>query len=196
MSQTKTNEIKGFVATPPSNYIKKIINTEDSYPLSKTFTREQINRRIAFFKELNMIRIKLAREKKTYEKKFALYGWKDTSTVRVYMRETVSRIAKELFFSEYFISVNNIYISRSGGKKDKDTGYVTVIIKAELSEIEALLNYIKPGSSYYVYDGESSKYIPGNTEDSEFIITRTEDPEQPQKFWRRSQSFIERIEEL
>ena len=196
MSQTKTNGKTAQVAIPPPDYIKKIVNTGDSCPLSETYTREQINRRIAFYEELNRVRDQLPREKNSAQKKFALYGWRNISTIRVYMREKVSRMAKELFFSDYSISVKNVYITMSAGNTDKDRGYVVVVLKATIAEIEALMNYIKPGSSYFVYDGEFSKYVPGKTEDSEFIITKVKDQKQPKKFWRRSQSFIAGIKEF
>lgn len=195
MGDKTIGRIKSQVAFPPADYIKKIVNKNGSCPLSETFTREQIERRIAFYQELNQRREQLPKEKELVQRKYALYGWKDTTTVRVYMRETVSRIVNELFYSHYSLSVDNIYSLREDGEKDKDHGYVVISIRATMPEIKTLLDYIKPGSSYYVYDGEESKYVPGKTWESEFMITKIKDTRQPAKFWRRSQSFIAGVEE-
>ncbi|MBI5061080.1 MAG: hypothetical protein HZB67_02100 [Candidatus Aenigmarchaeota archaeon] len=181
-------------ARPPQNYEKKIFGRCDC-PLTETYTPEQVRRKIAFYQELNEKRNSLE-EAAPIEKKFALYGWDDTTTVRVYMREAISKIAAELLMSNYTLSVENINRKTSDGKVDKDHGYVTVSIKAAPDEISALLEYIKPGSSYYVYDGEESKYIEGNTAESEFIIVKIDDPKQPKNFWRRNQSFVARTDKL
>jgi len=132
---------------------------------------------------------------KIISRKFALFGYQDTTTVRVYMREIVSKIVAELFFSNYSIVVENVN-PVVGGKIDKDHGYVVFSVKATRLEIEMLLDYIKPGASFYVYDGHESKYSSGDTSNSEFIITKINDTHQPKKFWRRSRAFIARIKEL
>jgi hypothetical protein len=181
---------------PPEDYKKKIINHDDDWPLSETFTQEQIEKRIAFYQELNKKRKLLSKNSKLIERKFVLLGWNDKTTVRVYMRETVSKIAAELFSTAYELSVYNVNTKKDDGAIDKDRGYVVVTVKATKPEIKALLDYIKPGRTYYVYDGEEKKYIPGNTEKSEFIITKPEDPVQPERYWRRSQSFIFDVLEL
>jgi hypothetical protein len=180
----------------PVGYRKKIVNNDDDWPLSRTFTLKQIEKRIAFYQELNKKRNLLSKNSQPIEKKFALFGWNNSTTVRVYMRETVSKIAMELFSSDYVLSVCNINTMRDNGTIDKDRGYVLVTVKATKPEIKALLDYIKPGKTYYVYDGEEKKYIPGNTEKSEFIITKPEDPRQPKRYWRRSQSFIFDVREI
>lgn len=184
---------------PSKHYQKKILNESDSTPLTETFSKTQVSKRIAFYKELNEHKGLVAKlslsEPNMIEKKLFLSGHKDTTTVRVYMRETVSRIAAELFSSKYTISVENINHTKEG-EVDKNHGHVIVLVKATKPEIEALLSYIKPGASFYVYDGEKSKYIPGNTGVSEFIITKANNSKQPQKYWRRSQSFIAKVEEL
>ncbi len=181
---------------PPEGYIKKIVNPVGDCSLLKTFSQEQVKRRIAFYQELNAKRRLLKRKSGIVQNKYALMGWKDTTTVHVYMRETVSKIAQELFFSEYFLSVENVSIDRGNGTLDEDRGYVSLTIRATEPEIEALLSYIKPGASFFVYDGEKSKYVAENTAKSEFIITKPEGPQQPQEFWRRSQSFIYRVLEV
>ena len=177
-------------------YRKKIINLDCDCPLFYTFTSEQIRKKISFYKELNNIRDKLPQETEQIEKQFAIYGWKDTTTIRVYMRETIEKIANELFVSDYAISVKNIHPEKSNGEIDRDHGHVYFTIRATVLEIEALLKYIKPGASYFVYDGEQSKYVAGDTRASEFIITKPSEQNQPEQYYRRSQSFISRIEEL
>ena len=181
---------------PGEDYLKKIVNPGSDCPLTETFTRQQVKKRIAFYKELNRMREGLPRERELAAQKFALYGWKDTTTVRVYMRETVSKIASELFYSNFSISIKNVNFKSKNGKVDKDLGYVIVSVRATVPELKALFEYIKPGASFFVYDGEQSKYVLGNTAASEFIITKEGDPLQPEKYWRRSQSFIASIEEL
>ncbi len=181
---------------PGEDYLKKIVNPGCDCPLTETFTRQQVKKRIAFYKELNRKREGLPRERELVAQKFALYGWRDTTTVRVYMRETVSKIAAELFYSHFSISIKNVNFKSKNGKLDKDHGYVIVSVRATVPELKVLFEYIKPGASFFVYDGEESKYVPGNTAVSEFIITKKGDSLQPEKFWRRSQSFIARIEEL
>jgi len=185
---------KGIVPSP--GYRKKIHNPGSDCPLSETYTPEQIERRIAFYRELNERRSGLPQSGKQVLTKFALHGWEDSTTVRVYMRETVSRISQELFISDYSLSVKNVHHEGRDGRINKDRGYVVVTLCATEPELHVLFEYIKPGASYYVYDGEESKYLPGDTASSEFIITKPEDPRQPQRFWRRSQSFISWIEEL
>ncbi len=180
----------------PKGYRKKIINHGCDWPLSETFTRKQIEKRIAFYQELNKKRKSLSKDSQLIEKKFALFGWNNSTTVRVYMRETVSKIAAELFSSDYVLSVCNVNTKKNNGTIDKNRGYVVVTVKATKPEIKALLDYINPGKTYYVYDGEEEKYVPGNTEKSEFIITKPEDPRQPERYWRRSQSFIFNVREL
>ncbi|MBI4439746.1 hypothetical protein HY638_02130 [Candidatus Woesearchaeota archaeon] len=192
----KIDYLAGIESSPPVGYQKKLVYEYQSCPLSETFSHEQIERRIAFYEELNKKREGIPKEKRLVERVFALYGWEDTTTVRVYMRETVSRMASQLFSSEFSISVDNVNRKGPDGQTDKDIGHVVVSVRATNPEIEALLDYIKPGSSYYVYDGEKSKYVKGNTSASEFIVTKTDDSQQPRKFWRRNQSFISRIEEL
>jgi hypothetical protein len=179
---------------PPASYKKKL-RGEDC-PLSETFSEEQIRRRVSFYSELNERRDKIPRKAQVVEREFVLYGWNHTTTVRVYMRETVSRIAAELFFSDYDLVVENMNFRKKNGERDKDHGCVLFHIRARESEIRALCEYIRPGSSYYVYDGEEKKYLPGNTALSEFIITKPEDPCQPKRFWRRSQSFVSDVVEL
>ncbi|HLC64729.1 MAG TPA: hypothetical protein VJI46_01240 [Candidatus Nanoarchaeia archaeon] len=192
----KIDALVGIESNPPVGYQKKLVHENESCPLSETFSRGQIERRIAFYEELNRKREGIPREKRLVERVFALYGWEDTTTVRVYMRETVSRIALQLFFSDFSIFVDNVNRKIPDGSTDKDYGHVVVRVRATNREIEEILDYIKPGSSYYVYDGEKSKYVKGNTSASEFIVTKTDGPQQPRKFWRRNQSFISRIEEL
>ena len=46
-----------------------------------------------------------------------------------------------------------------------------------------------------MYDGEEGKYLAGDTERSEFIIAKVDDPVQPAAFWR-SQSYIAAVEEI
>lgn len=177
-----------------ADYQKKLHGTKEA-PLTKTFTSEQVKRRVAFYKELNERRDKIRETSGLVEKKYALYGMEDTTTVKVYMRETASRIAAELFRSDFSISVENVNRVVSG-EVDKDHGHVVLTVKATIPEIEALLDYLKPGSSYYTYEGEESRYVAGETSKSEFIITKVGDVQQPKEFWRRSQSFVERVEEL
>jgi hypothetical protein len=179
---------------PPPGYRKKLVNRGGGCPLTDTFTREQVEARVAFFRELNAGRDGLPARGSTVRRLFNLYGWEDTTTVRVYMRETVSRIAAQLFRSDYRVSVRNVNRGDGEGNLDKDHGHVQVYVEAFEEEIKALLEYIKPGSSYYVYDGEKHKYVPGDTEASAFIITRPEDSRQPRCFWRRSQSFVSALE--
>lgn len=190
---------KERMLTPPENYQKKIENPSDSYPLSETFTSIQVEKRIAFYQELNEKRREIKEASlgspELVRKSFALYGHDQTTTVRVYMRETVTRIAAELFSSDYSISVENTN-HRIKDQIDKDHGHVVVSVQATAREIDALLNYIHPGASFYVYDGEKSKYTPGDTSSSEFIVTKVDDHLQPQKYWRRSQSFIASVTEL
>jgi hypothetical protein len=190
-----TNRVKAEIF-PPKGYIKKIINPGGDCPLSQTFSQDQVKRRIAFYQELNIQKKLLKRKTGIVHKKYALIGWKDTTTVHVYMRETVSKIVQELFFSEYVLSVENVSIKRENGALDKERGYVSLSLSATEPEIEALLRYIIPGASFFVYDGEKLKYVAGNTAKSEFIITKLEDPQQPERFWRRSQSFIYRVLEV
>ena len=175
---------------PPRGYTKKIIKSGGGFPLIETFTREQVDRRIAFYLELNRKRDGLPRVRPLAEKRLALYGWADTTTVRVYMRETVLKISQELFWSSSTVSVENVHEG-----EDKDRGHVLVSVRATEAEILSLVEYIRPGAGYYVYDGEEAKYVAGNTTASEFIITKTDDPLQPARFWRRSQSFIAAMEE-
>ncbi len=179
---------------PPATYKKKLMG--EDCPLSETFSEEQIRRRVAFYRELNEQRDTFPRTAGEVEREFALYGWDHTTTVRVYMRETVTRIAAELFYSDYDLVVENVNFRKKNGERDKDHGCVLFHVRAQESEIRALCEYIRPGSSYYVYDGEEKKYLPGNTALSEFIITKPEDPLQPKRFWRRSQSFISEVVEL
>jgi hypothetical protein len=193
--EKSTNRVKAEVF-PPKGYTKKIINPGGDCPLSQTFSQEQVKRRIAFYQELNIQRKLLKRKAGLVQKKYALIGWKDTTTVHVYMRETISKIVQELFFSEYVLSVENVSIKRENGALDKERGYVSLSLSATEPEIEALLRYIIPGASFFVYDGEKLKYVAGNTAKSEFIITKLEDPQQPERFWRRSQSFIYRVLEV
>jgi hypothetical protein len=175
---------------PPRGYTKKIVNPGGGCPLVETYTREQVGRRIAFYRELNRRRDGLPRESPPAEKRLALYGWADTTTVRVYMRETVLKISQELFRPGSSVTVENVH-----DHDDKERGYVLVSVRATETEILSLLEYIRPGAGYYVYDGEKSKYVAGNTAASEFIIAKTDDPIQPARFWRRSQSFIAAMEE-
>ncbi|MFC1769184.1 hypothetical protein ACFLZX_05460 [Nanoarchaeota archaeon] len=186
--------IKGEVE--PINYQKKLVNPGMDCPLSETFSEDQMEKRIAFYRDLNEMRETLEREDKLIQRKFILYGWQDTSTVKVFLRETISRICEELFYSNYELSLDNINAKNEDGSKDKDHGHVILTVKATNPEIKALLGYIKPGSSFYVYNGEESKYVKGDTDATELIITRAEDKLQPQKFWRRSQSYIYRVERL
>lgn len=182
--------------TPPELYVKKTINEQGDCPLSETFTKKQVGSRVAFYRELNEKREKLPRHGTFTQRQFAVYGWKDTTTVRVYMRETVESIAAQLFFSNYDISADNVYLKKENGEIDKDHGHVVFTVRATEQEIEALLEYLCPGASYLVYDGERSKYIAGDTKRSEFVITKPEDKQHPKRFWRRSQSFIGQMEEL
>jgi hypothetical protein len=180
----------------PHDYMKKLVNENGDCPLEKTFSKEQIKRRVAFYEELNSKRAKLPRRDRTVERKFAVYGWKDTTTVRVYMRETIENIADQLFFSDFRISTRNIHPEKREGEVDKDRGHVEVTVRATEHEVESLLEYIKPGASYFVYDPERSKYIAGDTRRSLFVITKPDHRLQPESFWRRSWSFIFRLEEL
>ncbi len=207
---------------PPRSYKKKIINPGGDCPLSAAFSLEQVEKKIAFYEKLNRQREEITGQGnqrmsgpaayrssagfgsgrgyssgspepvpngfRTLKKQLLLLGWEDTTTVRVYMRETVMKIIENLFFSDYELDVRNV-------KTDKDHGRVEIICTAADREFDALGKYIYPGASYYVYDGEESKYVPGDTAASEFIITRPVDPLQPENFWRRSQSFIAGIVE-
>ena len=180
----------------PAQYRKKVVNRGSGSPLSDTYTATQIMKRISFYAELNRKRDSLKRTERFVQKRFALYGWDDTTTVRVYMRETVSRIAAELFYSRYALAVSNVYREGRDGAIDRNHGHVVVTVRATQPEIDAMLQYIREGASYFVYDGEKSKYSAGNTDASEFIIVKPDEKMQPKHFWRRSQSFISRIEEL
>lgn len=195
MIQQSIDHLFNQSAIPPSDYEKKFLGDCDC-PLTVTYTPEQVKKKISFYQELNEKRDSLPKGLELIYKKFALYGWEDTTTVRVYMRETISKIAAELFASDFTISVSNVNKKTPDNKVDKDHGYVIISVKATEQEINALMEYLKPGSSYYVYDGEKAKYIEGNTAKSEFIIVKVAEPKQPKKFWRRSQSFVARIEEL
>jgi hypothetical protein len=188
--------VGGKTSVPIDGYEKKILRPGNDCPLSSTYSEEQVARRIAFYGELNRKRDSLPKRSPVVERHFILHGWNNTTTVRVYMRETVTRIAVELFFSNYSLEVSNRYNRFPGGKIDRDRGFVTVSVTATQVEIETLLGYLKPGTSYYVYDGEESKYVPGDTGSSEFIIVKKDDPHQPERYWRRSQSYIARVEEL
>jgi hypothetical protein len=181
---------------PPKGYCKKIINPASDCPLTETFTPLQIAKRISFYRELNEKGKQLVRGDELLWKRFALHGWEDTTTVRVYMRETVSRIAAELFYSDYALTVENVYSSFDDGKIDRDHGHVVVTLKATRYEIDALMHYLKAGTSYYVYDGEQSRYVTGKTDASEFIIVKPVETIQPERYWRRSQSYIMRVEPL
>ena len=185
----------GIVLAPPPDYKKKIVNPACDQPLEETFTPEQVRRRIAFYGELNALRLRLPAGSPFVSLRCALHGWEKTTTVRVYMRETIVKIASQLFSSDYSLSVDNVYEVDGGGSPDKDHGHVVLSVRARASEIDALLCYVKPGASYYVYDGERSKYVPGDTAASEFIVTKPEDSLHPDRFWRRSQSFISWMEE-
>jgi hypothetical protein len=178
------------------DYHKKVVNSGPGCPLSETFTSTQIAKRISFYPELNEKRKHIIRNSELVEKRFALYGWEDTTTVRVYMRETVSRIAAELFYSDYLLSVANVYSKSRDGTVDRNHGHVVVTLRATQPEIDTLMEYLREGASYFVYDGERSKYVAGNTEASEFIIVKPDETVQPKTFWRRSQSYIMRVEEL
>ena len=195
----------------PQGYQKKIVNSGPGRPLTETFTAEQVAKRISFFHELNKKREALKRSGSFETRRYALYGFDNTTTVRVYMRETVSRIAAELFFSDYALTVENVYARCRGGSRarvthgramrnpgvrDPNYGHVQVTVSATRAEIEALMEYLKEGSSYYVYDGQRVRYVAGNTAASEFIIVKPDEILQPVSFWRRSQSYIYRVEEL
>jgi hypothetical protein len=180
----------------PPNYRKKIVNSGSGRALTETYSSEQVRRRISFYKELNGKRDRLERCNESVTKRFALFGWDDTTTVRVYMRETVSRIAAELFYSDYTLTVENLYAEHADGTADRDHGRVVVTLCATKPEYHALMKYLVPGSSYYVYDGEKSKYVPGNTASSEFIIVKPGEKPQPEHYWRRSQSFIQHVQEM
>jgi hypothetical protein len=197
-------------AVPPPDYRKKIQRDGDDAPLSDTFTDEQLRRRIAFSEELRAERERLRSRldgghddsssevspRAPVHRRFALLGHRETTTVRVYMRETVMRLAAELFPYRYALEVRNVRPRHADGSEDKDHGYVLVDVTATEEEIGALLANLRPGSMYHVYDGERSKYVKGDTEASEFIITRPEDRQQPQHYWRRSTSFIAAVAEL
>jgi hypothetical protein len=182
--------VTGFCEPPPS-YRKKLINQGGGCPLIRTYTEAQVSRRIAFYEELNDKRKQLPKEGNPVERRYILRGWEETTTVRVYMRETVSRIARELFWSVSRVSVENL-----NEKGDKDRGCAVLSVRATKPEIDALLEYIRPEAAFYVYDGEEGKYLAGDTERSEFIIVKVDDPVQPAAFWRRSQSFIAAVEEV
>jgi len=181
--------------SPPKGYCKKIVNPALDCPLTVTFSPLQIAKRISFYHELNEKRKQLIQCDELVSNRFALYGWDDATTVRVYMRETVSHIAAELFYSDYALTVENVYSSSEDGKIDRDRGHVVVTLKATRYETAALMRYLKAGTSYYVYDGEQSRYVAGNTDASEFIIVKPEETLQPKKYWRRSQSYIMRMEQ-
>ena len=176
--------------TPPPEYKKKIINPGGDYPLSRWFSPEQIARRITFYEDLNRKRDGLCRKGPWVRRRVRLYGWDDTTTVRVYMRETVGRICRELFFSDYGLEVTNVYPDRA----DRDHGHVEFTVHATAGEVDMLLSYLAPGASYFVYDGEEARYVPGDTASSDFIIAGADDPVRPLRYWRRSQSFIGRVE--
>jgi hypothetical protein len=180
----------------PRGYRKKIVNPGPGRPLTDTFTADQVEKRISFFRELNEKRERLERSGDFETRRFALYGFEDTTTVRVYMRETVLRIAAELFFSNYSLSVENVYVRHGDGSHNRDYGHVQVTVCATRAEIDALLEYLEEGSSYYVYDGERARYVAGNTEASQFIIVKPDETMQPVSFWRRSQSYLYRVEEI
>jgi hypothetical protein len=182
---------QGYPLKPPERYEKKVLNPGGCRPLAETYTREQVDRRIAFYRELNGKRETIPRGGRPVEKRLALYGWEDTTTVRVYMRETVSKIAQELFWTPEAVSASNVYTA-----KDTDHGYVLVCVRATEAEILSLAEYVRPGAGYFVYDGEEGKYVEGNTSASEFIIVKPDDPIQPVGFWRRSWSFIAAMEEV
>jgi hypothetical protein len=162
--------------SPPPGYRKKVINQGEGCPLTDTFTTKQVETRVAFYRELNIRRQNLSKGGETDRRVYNLYGWEDTTTVRVYMRETVSRIAAQLLTSAYQIEVHNINHVDRNEDVDKDHGYVQVYVRALRQEIDALGDYIYPGASYYVYDGEKRAYVPGNTRASAFIITKPNDP--------------------
>jgi hypothetical protein len=208
-------------AVPPPDYRKKIQRDGDDAPLSDTFTDEQLRRRVAFYEELRAQRERLRRRldgrhgdsssehsapakgtvspaatPASLHRRLALLGHRETTTVRVYMRETVMRLAAELFPYRYALEVRNVRPRSADGSEDKDHGYVLVDVTATEEEIDALLAYLRPGSMYHVYDGERRKYVKGDTEASEFVITRPEDRQQPQHYWRRSTSFIAAVAEL
>jgi hypothetical protein len=182
---------RGTPLKPPESYTKKVLNPGGDRPLVETYTRDQVDRRIAFYRELNGKRDETPRGGRPVEKRLALYGWEDTTTVRVYMRETVMKIARELFWSSGEVSVGNV---QEGN--DKDHGYVLVSVRATAAEILSLVEYIRPGAGFFVYDGEEDKYAAENTAASEFIITKVDDAVQPARYWRRSQSFIAAMEEV
>ena len=190
MQKSKTS------AAPNTAYMKKIVYMGGDCPLSDTFTDEQIKRRVAFYQELNEKRKQLPHSNNYTERRFAVFGINDTTTVRVYMRETIENIAAQLFFSDFTISAHNVHRKKENGEIDKDLGHVVFTVRATEQEIEALLEYIRPKASYFVYDGERSKYVAGDTKRSEFVITKPDDRQKPNRFWRRSQSFIQRVEEL
>jgi hypothetical protein len=181
---------------PPEGYKKKIIRRGESFPLIETFSSEQIARRVSFYHELNRRRAQLGAEGTPVVRRCALHGWENTTTVRVYLRETVIRIATELFNSDYEIEAKNVNWKLKNGGIDRDHGHVEVAVRAAASELAAFDEYIRPGASFYVYDGEEVLYVPGDTSASEFIIVKPDEPVQPQRYWRRSQSFISWIEEL
>ena len=184
------------ISAPPPGYRKKIVNEDGDCPLEKTYSGKQIEKKIAFYEELNRRRDTLRRQGETVERKFAIYGFEDTTTVRVYMRETIEKIAAELFFSDFRVTARNIYPKKETGEIDKDHGYVEATVRATKQEIEALFEYIRPGASYCVYDGERATYVAGETRKSLFIITKPDGCPKPENFWRMSRSFISRIEEL
>ena len=186
----------GNASELPDDYRKKVVNDGGDCPLENTFSAEQITRRVAFYEELNKKRERLSRHGRMTEQKFVVFGWEDTTTVRVDLRETIENIAKQLFFSDFRITVRNIHKKLPNGETDKDHGHVVFTVKAKEQEIEALIEYIKPGSSYFVYDGEHSKYTAGDTKRSVFVITKPGHPLQPERFWRRSRSFVYRLEEI
>lgn len=63
-------------------------------------------------------------------------------------------------------------------------------------DLEVLFSYIRSDASFYVYNSRESRYIAGNNAESVLIINRPGDLKQPEKYWKRSQSFISRIAEI
>jgi hypothetical protein len=187
--------MKGEGAVPPEDYVKKVLHPSQGCQLTETFSELQVQKRISFYEELNRRREEIRRDGAPMRRRLSLYGWDDTTTVRVYMRETVQKIAAELFFSDYHLEVSNVYRTDRKGREDRDHGYVEVAIRATAGEIDALRVYIHAGASYFVYDGEESKYRRGDTAASEFIIVKPEESVQPPHFWRRSRSFISLMKE-
>jgi hypothetical protein len=77
---------------PRRGYRKKLIDPGGSFPLQRTYTGEQLRRRLSFYEELQRRREELPRDTPRQCRCFDLLGWQDTTTVRVYLRETVARI--------------------------------------------------------------------------------------------------------